>query len=167
MLPNLDKYISLLLDGGAFVARIIPAAEIITAPWVIMKCRYGCPRYGHSRSCPPFAPGWKETAEILGCYSRAIIFGVHSMAQGTPLALKTNRALCSDGFYRALAFGTGPCTRCAECKPDACPHPSEVLPSPEACGIDLVATVRAAGLSINMPPQPDAPLSCYALLLVD
>ena len=163
----MKEYLQQVLDSGAFVAVEVHPSEIVTAPWVVMKCRYGCPRYGHNRSCPPFAPGWQETRVILESYRRAIIFGVRSMSAGTPLALKLMRALGQGGYYRAIGFGTGPCTRCEECRLADCPHPAEVLPSPEACGIDVVATVRRAGLPIDVPPRPGEPMACYAIFLAD
>ncbi len=167
MPSSIEKYLHQLLSNGAFAAVEISPAAIETAPWVMMKCRYGCPRYGHNRSCPPFSPKWDETAVILASYRRAIIFGVHDMGAGTPLALKVSRMMANDGYYKVIAFGTGPCTRCKECTPERCPSPSEVLPSPESCGIDLIATVRKAGLTIDIPPKEGAPLSCYAIILVD
>lgn len=166
-IETLGKYTSMLLDKGAFAAVGISPYAIVTAPWPIMKCRYGCPRYGHNRSCPPFAPGFKETREILDSYRRAILFGVRSMTAGTPLAIECARALCADGFYKAIAFGTGPCTICAQCTPDSCPRPHDTAPSMEACGIDVVATVKAAGLPIDIPPREGSQPRCYGLILVD
>lgn len=163
----MDKYFQILREKGCTVAQLIDAADIEVAAWTIMKCRYGCPSYGKNRSCPPFAPSWRETADIIACYRRAILFGTPDMSAGTPAALACARALAQDGFYKVLAFGTGPCRRCAECRVEHCPHPGDVLPSPEACGIDLVATVRRAGLPISMPPKPGEPLHCYGLILVD
>lgn len=166
-MDNLEKYISILHEKGAFDAGIISPSEIIVAPWTIMKCRYGCSRYGHNRSCPPYAPGYKETREILDSFSRAIIFGVRSMHSGTPLAIELARILARDGYYKAIPFGTGPCTLCEQCTPQNCPNPEKTAPSMEACGIDVIATVRAAGYSITPTPTADEPLSCYGLILVD
>lgn len=167
MTDQLHKYISLLKQKGAVYVKTIDTDTIVVAPWTIMKCRYGCPRYGKNRSCPPFAPAAEETQKILQCYSHAILFSVSSMDSGTPIALECASALTNDGFYKVIAFGTGPCTLCKECSLADCPQPHRVAPSMEACGIDVVATVRAAGFPINIPPKPDEPLNCYGLLLVD
>ena len=163
----MKEIIQQLLDGGAFTAVEVHPSQIVTAPWVVMKCRYGCPRYGHNRACPPFAPDYRETRAILDSYTRAIIFGVHEMSAGTPLALKMLRLLGERGYYRAIGFGTGPCLHCGKCSVTDCPRPAEVLPSPEACGIDVIASVRGAGLPISIPPVPGEPLRCYAMILVD
>lgn len=164
---SLEKYFQILRNHGADIVKEINPADIKVASWPAMKCRYGCPNYGHNRSCPPFAPACEETRRILDEYSRAIIFNVHDMSAGTPAALACMRALLADGFYKAAAFGTGPCRRCEKCTPANCPFPMEVLPSPEACGVDVVATIRALHLPLDMPPQPDTPLNCYGLLLLE
>ena len=163
----LEKYFRILRDNGADIACEIHPSGINVAAWPVMKCRYGCPNYGHNRSCPPFAPVYDETRRILECYSRAILFSVHDMNAGTPAALACMRALVADGYYKAIAFGTGPCRRCEKCTPANCPHPMDVAPSPEACGIDLVATVRSHNLPISMPPAEGEPLHCYGIILVE
>lgn len=164
---SLVKYIDFLVNEGATIALVIDTSAIVVADWPIMKCRYGCPNYGKNRACPPFAPAAEETRCILAGYSRAILFCTEKMDAGTPLALSCLSKLNADGFYRSIGFGTGPCTLCSECKLHDCPMPYKVLPSPEACGVDVVATVRRAGLSIDMPPKPGAPLKCYGFILVD
>lgn len=164
---SLDKYFRILEDHGANLAIEISPADIRIEPWTIMKCRYGCPNYGRNRSCPPFAPTWQQMRDIAACYGRAILFRTADMHAGTPAALACADALSADGFYKAVAFGTGPCRLCKQCTVEACPRPSRVAPSPEACGIDVVATVRGAGLEISMPPVPGQPLNCYGLILVD
>lgn len=161
----MDEVIEYLKAEGAFTVRLIHPSEITTAPWTVMKCRYGCPHYGHNRSCPPFAPDYRETQRILDSYRIALIFGVHNMAAGTPLAIKALQKLSALGYYKAIGFGTGPCTICTECKVAECKRPYDVLPSPEACGIDVIATVRRAGLPIDIPPVEGAQLNCYGLIL--
>ena len=34
------------LELGAKAAKIIEADSIVTAPWVRVKCQFGCPAYG-------------------------------------------------------------------------------------------------------------------------
>lgn len=163
---EVGKYISALKERGAGVACELSPAAVVTAPWPVMKCRYGCPRYGHNRACPPFAPDYRETRRILDSYTVALVFSVSQMSAGTPLALEVCRMAVADGFYKAIAFGTGPCMQCADCSVADCPRPASVAPSMEACGIDVVATVRAAGLPIEVPPRPGDELNCYGLILL-
>ena len=106
----MEKYIELLKAGGADLALVIDPATVVTEPWVEFKCRYGCPRYGKSYCCPPHSPDYKRTREILDSFRRALLFRCHSMDGGTPLALSVGKALAVDGYYKAIAFGCGPCT---------------------------------------------------------
>lgn len=163
----LENHLEKIFADGAFAARIIDPADIVTAPWPAMKCRYGCPNYGHNRSCPPLAPDYEYTRRLLDHYRRAIIIGTHDMAQGRRLAREAARRLMADGFYKVVAFGTGPCDECAVCTPHNCPKPYLPMPTPEACGIDVFATAAAASLPATPAPAPGTPLHCYAILLVD
>ena len=158
-----------LRKGGADIALEISPSSVVTAAWTVMKCRYGCPQYGRNLCCPPFAPGWREMADILACYHRAILFRVHDMSVGTPLAIATSAGLFRRGFYKALAFGTGPCHKCEVCKgkPVECPRPYETAPSMEACGVDVFATVRANGIEVATYAAPGAAPDCFGLILVD
>ena len=38
----MEKYLDLLKSGGADLAIVIDADSIITAPWTIYKCKFGC-----------------------------------------------------------------------------------------------------------------------------
>jgi SAM-dependent methyltransferase len=38
---------------GFSFARIIKTSEVVVEPWVRLKCRFGCSRYGQSLGCPP------------------------------------------------------------------------------------------------------------------
>ena len=165
----METAIKQLLDGGADVAVEIAASSVATAAWTVMKCRYGCPQYGRNLCCPPFAPSWREMDDILACYRRAILFRVHDMSAGTPLAIEVTAGLFRRGYYKALAFGTGPCRRCKVCKgkPGECPEPHATAPSMEACGVDVFATVRANGIEVSTYAAPGAVPDCFGLILVD
>ena len=72
------------------------------------------------------------------------------------------------GYYKAFAFHSGPCDLCAECDVEApCCHPTEARPSMEACGIDVFATARAAGLPIDVVSGKEQQPDFYALLLLE
>lgn len=165
----MQQAIDELKSGGADIAVAIAPSSIVTAAWTIMKCRYGCPEYGRNLCCPPFAPSWRETADIIACYDNAILFRVHDMKVGTPLAISVSAGLFRRGHYKALPFGTGPCRKCSVCKgkPGSCPRPYETAPSMEACGIDVFATVRANGIEVSTYAAPGAVPDCFGLILVD
>ncbi len=163
----MDKYIDLLKKGGADLALKIEAKSVITAPWVVYKCRYGCPNFGKSHCCPPKTPSWKETREMLDCFRYGILFRCHEMSLATPLAVQVSKELLLDGYYKVIAFGSGPCRKCEKCDPEHCRFPGQTLPSMEACGIDVFATVKANGLELQMLRDKNAPINCYGLIMTE
>lgn len=163
---DLTQHIEQILSGGAFAAREISPQIIVTGAWPMMKCRYGCPNYGHNRSCPPFAPDYEYIRRLIADYRRAVIIGTHDMAQGRALTRDAVRRLCADGYYKAIGFGTGPCDECEHCTPHNCPKPHIPMPTPEACGVDVFATATAAGLPAT-PVADGGLLHCYSIILVD
>ena len=164
----MEKYIELLKKEGAAEAKRISADTIITAPWTIYRCQFGCDFYGRSLCCPPHAPSWKETAEIIRCYETGILFrlreGVYT--QVTPLAVKIAREAFFDGFYKAIAFGSGPCGLCPECNLKHCKFPRKTVPSMEGCGIDVFQTARNNGFTINTIREPSEEHNYFGLVLL-
>ena len=163
----MEKYFELLKQGGSDLAIKIDAKTISVAAWTVFKCMYGCPHYGRTHCCPPKAPTWQMTRDMLSCFKYGILFRCHDLKAITPLALKASRELLLDGYYKTIAFGGGPCTKCEKCNPDYCIHPLEILPSMEACGIDVFATVKANGLEIGMARDKDTAINCYGLIMVE
>lgn len=171
---------------GADGAQVLPATAIETATWVTLKCRYGCGDYGGSRTCPPHAPSLAEFRAALACYSQALLVYVDSRTEArarvanddgsVELALRVRlhrvvlaleRELFLAGHYKAFGLAEGPCDLCASCDLEApCAHPADVRPSMQACGIDTFATVRAAGLTIEIVPTAGADFKLYGLVLV-
>ena len=163
----MDKYLSYLKENGADLAIKIKADTVKTAPWTIYRCRYGCDLYGKTHCCPPKAPSWKETQEMIDCFEYGILFRCHEMSMVTPLAVSAARELFLDGYYKALAFGCGPCEKCAKCNPDHCNFPKQTVPAMEACGIDVFATVRNNGLKIDTLREKGETQNYFGLLLVE
>ena len=108
-METLEKYFELLKQGGADLAMRIEAQSVKTAPWTVYRCQYGCNRYGQSHCCPPKTPSWKETREMIDSFQYGILFRCHEMAPVTPLAVEAARELFLDGYYKTIAFGSGPC----------------------------------------------------------
>ena len=157
----------LLANGADLALEINPAETLVFAPWTIMKCLYGCPNYGHNRACPPISPGYEQTKEIASSFGRGVIFRVHKIEEGTPLALAAAAELFKTGFYKVLAFGTGPCRQCEKCLGLECPTPHLSAPSMEACGIDVFATLERAGIDYKPFNKPTERIDCFGLLLID
>jgi predicted metal-binding protein len=171
---------------GADGACAVPASSVETAAWVTLKCRYGCDNYGLSRTCPPHTPTPPEFSAALACYSQALLVYVDSRTEASvvevtgdealELALRVRlhrvvlaleRELFFAGHYKAFGLAEGPCHLCATCDLEApCLHAADVRPSMQACGIDTFATVRAAGLTIEILAAGGADFKLYGLVLV-
>ena len=163
----MKKYQPLLLQMGSDSMAIISTKSIVTAPWTIYKCQYGCRRYGKGWCCPPKTPDYKQTQEIIDCYTTAILFRCHDMSKVTDIAMAVNRAVFLDGYYKVIAFGSGPCLRCKDCNPNMCSFQGKTLPSMEACGIDVFQTARNNGYEITTLKSKDEVQNHFGLILVE
>jgi predicted metal-binding protein len=71
---ELGKYWRKVIKGKSADAKVIDPASVVTAPWVRLKCKYGCEMFGREYCCPPETPSPEQTREILDGYQRAILF---------------------------------------------------------------------------------------------
>ena len=156
-------------NAGFRQAVLLPASQVRTAAWVRMKCRYGCPRYGFSRQCPPETQTPEKTRWLLDDYRWALL------VEGTPPGRSFHERLLDlekqaflAGFHRALIFGAGPCPLCSECTTaNACRHPEKVRPAMEACGIDVYATAKGTGIRLTPVPDRTGYVKYFGLLLME
>lgn len=100
-------------------------------------------------------------------FERAILFRVPEMKLASAIAVEMARHLFLDGYYKAIAFGSGNCKVCAKCNPDCCNFPGKAVPSMEACGIDVYATVRANGYRLEPLRGKTEKAQFFGLLLVE
>lgn len=163
----MEKYIRFLLEGGADAAVKIDATTVETAAWTVYRCRYGCDFYGRTHCCPPNAPTWKETREMLDCFSYGILFHSHEIKNVTSLAVAAARELFLDGYYKAIAFGCGPCRKCEKCDPVRCRFPKLTVPSMEGCGIDVFATARNNGFTMRPLREKGETPDYFGLVMVE
>ncbi|KLU67236.1 hypothetical protein DEAC_c04480 [Desulfosporosinus acididurans] len=163
----IKKYIELLQSLGSDSIKSIDTKSIVTAPWTIYKCQFGCGRYGKSWCCPPKSPSYKQTQEIIDCYNMAILFRCHDMSIVTDIAVKIAKEMFLDGYYKAIAFGSGPCMRCKECNTQGCNFPDKIAPAMEACGIDVYQTVRNNGYEITTLRGKDEVQNHFGLILIE
>ena len=152
---------------GALGAKMVRPSSVETAEWVRWKCRLGCGCYGSSLLCPPHSPSPQETRAMLDGYQRAVLF--ESPPDRTKeIAAQMERRLFLEGYYKALGLGAGPCMLCETCAFEAgCRHPHEARPAMEACGIDVFATVRKHGFSIDVVRTRDDPQHYFGLVLIE
>jgi predicted metal-binding protein len=175
---GLNSWCERALELGAEGAAPLAPSLVVTAEWVRLKCRFGCDGYGQCRTCPPDSPTPEQTRRLLDEYSRAILLrhGPHAVYENHDehsAALRRatadlERELFLAGHHKALAIANGPCDLCETCDRDGpCVDPAHARPSMEACGIDVFATVRAAGWEIEVVRDRDDEYRFFALVLVD
>lgn len=163
---DLTKYIEMIKSYGAKTVLVIDPHNVVTAPWTIFKCQFGCSSYGRNHCCPPHAPSYDKTRAILDSYSVALLFQNNNW-NTTDIARRCARELYLDGFYKTIAFGSGMCRLCSECAPQNCRQPEKAIPAMEACGIDVFATARHFDLPIYTLKSPDEERNHYGLICIE
>lgn len=178
MNADLGSWCRRAVELGADRATVVPAASVVAAEWVRMKCLFGCDEPGVSRTCPPNdAPSVEQTKRVLDEFEEAILLGVgpivgeeRSDAESRRLndaALALERELFLAGFHKVWTMGAGPCDLCACCRAgEDCPTPERARPSMEGCGVDVFTTVRNAGWEIAPVKTKDDSYRYFALSLV-
>lgn len=173
-MKTLKSYLSLAADKGVDHALVLEASEVLTAPWVRLKCRYGCRFYGNSHCCPPSTPDDQQMRRLLDSYSRAIL--LHKVWEGETLDIKSfnetvvdiELALFFDGYYKAWGLGSGPCRRCEKCNMEGgCSHVMRARPSMESCGIDVFGTAAGKGLVFPVLRSTGEMRNSFGLVLVE
>jgi len=170
--PRFQSYLTQALDRGADHALLVRTADVVTAPWVRLKCQFGCGNFGKSLCCPPHTPAPEQMRAVLDSFTAGILLHRHVPSGRGPvddlneLAVDLERALFFDGFYKAWAVGSGPCMRCKECG-DTCRHADRARPSMESCGIDVFGTARAHKLPIRTLHDRKEERDFYALVLAE
>ena len=171
---DFEKYIRWALDQSMDQAVRIEPSSVVTAPWVRMKCQFGCTGYGQRLCCPPFAPGYEVTRQVLESYEVILLLHSHRTPGDQKGMKKFNESLVDlefqaflDGNHKAWSMGCGPCQLCKSCdttKP--CANGKRARPSMEACGIDVYETARKHGLPLKVARTREEPWDMYGLLLL-
>jgi predicted metal-binding protein len=156
-----------IIDLGAVEAKVVKTSSVVTAGWVRLKCHYGCGGYGSSLCCPPNMPTPEQTRKVIDGYETALLAHFRVNGSVTKAIVTLERETFLQGYYKAFAFGAGPCMLCKSCPEDGCKHPDQARPSMEACGIDVYATARGNGYPIQVVRGEDSEQNYYGLLLVE
>lgn len=167
---DLEKLCKGAVKLGATEAKAIRTKDVVTAEWVRLKCQFGCGGYNQHLTCPPFSPTPSETRKILDEYEWAILLKFKPPWPGKIRIVisEIERMIFLSGYYKAFGLASGPCELCEDCnvKGGVCKNPDKARPSMEACGIDVYATVRGAGLTIKVVRTHDETPTYYGLVLV-
>lgn len=171
---KLDRYAAMALQRGMDSALIIKTSKVYTAPWVRIKCQFGCFGYGEHLSCPPYSPTPEQTRAILDSYTWAMLLyrhwrkGYETVNEFNDTVVDLERTIFLDGFYKAFSMGSGPCTRCKKCNISGkCLFPDKTRPCMEACGIDVFATAREHKLPIRVVRNHNEERDIYGLVLIE
>jgi len=165
--------VEFLEKQGATAVRPLPADRIVVDERVRLKCRIPiCDSYHRNLMCPPFVMSVGEFRRCLRRYEEAIILQVGEDIAGLDgrhpgpdvfapagrlheLVNLGEKEAFMAGFRFAAGLIGGCCRLCEVCVAAAggmnCRFPFRARPSLEAMGIDVVATVAAAGLSLAFP----------------
>jgi len=178
---DLLKYCEQAIKGGATHAKPVHPGSVVTAPWVHLKCQFGCTGYGKGHCCPPHTPTYEQTRAILDAYERAILF--HIEVPDMPdkekhyrkyfnMLVKLEGEIFKDGYYKVFVFLAGPCRLCKKCTKledqDApCKLMGRARPCMEACGMDVFQTARNNGYFIDTLREKHETNNEYCLMLVD
>ena len=164
---GLGQFIDEATRLGALRAKLIDPSTVATAEWVRWRCQYGCGGYGRGLVCPPYSPTPAQTRKTLEEYKRAILFE-SPRGRTKQIAVELERTVFLAGYYKAFGMGAGGCYLCQRCALGrGCRHPRQARPSMEACGIDVFATVRANGFSIDVVRTHGDPQHYFGLVLVE
>jgi predicted metal-binding protein len=179
---DIAKYCDMALERGASRVKQIHPSMVVTAPWVRLKCQFGCEFYGQNYCCPPDSPAAEQTRAILDCYQRAILLHLELPAgpdraklfqQLNKISVDLELEMFWDGYYKAFAFLAGPCL---DCKLGACgkikdggpcTFPRRARPSMEGCGIDVYQTARNNDLLVDTLREKTETVGRFCLILVD
>ena len=150
-------------------ACIILPSNVITAPWVRLKCQFGCDGYGQCLVCPPFTPTPEQMRKVLDAYNRGVLIHFDSEANVKAIISDLERDIFLRGAWKAFGLGAGPCYFCKSCPVEKgqCQHAEKARPSMEACGIDVFSTVQKAGFPIEVVRNRRQCPNYYGLILVD
>jgi len=164
---ELERFLDAAVHCGARWALIVRPADIVTGNWVRWKCQFGCDGYNSSRMCPPHTPTPEQTRRMLDEYRRGILFEAPRNTT-KKIAAKLEREIFLAGYHKALGLGSGPCRLCQTCVcRGECRHPDEARPAMEACGIDVFATVREHGFTIDVVRSRKDPQHYFGLILIE
>jgi predicted metal-binding protein len=165
---SLKKLCEGALKAGIKEAKVIKTETIVIAPWVRIKCQYGCPVYGQRLSCPPFSPSPEETQKIINTFEWGILLHLPSFSEKIrKIVVELEKEAFLAGYYKSFGLGCGPCHLCSSCNVEAgCQYPEKARPSMEACGIDVFQTVRNNGFKIEVVNEKNCQENYFGLLLV-
>jgi predicted metal-binding protein len=160
----------------------LPAAKIVIANWVGLKCRYGCANYGTSWCCPPATPDPQTMQALLSEYELALLLVSENrneqfyrnsaekrrrQVKQWKATVRLERELFLMGYYKAFGLPSESCALCKKCAyPRPCKFPNEKRPSLEACSIDVFRTIQHLGITGRLAHGVGDTYNSYSLVML-
>ncbi|WP_035588597.1 DUF2284 domain-containing protein [Hippea jasoniae] len=127
--------------------KTIVASNIVVSPRPVWKC-FSCSNYSKRAGCPPFAPDYTQTKELLKHYHKAILFKFeidmndfeNEKRKILFFLLKKEKEFFKHSYIYALALFPGSCNICSDCNFETngiCTKREFLRPSIDAIGIEL------------------------------
>ncbi len=168
MSSDLSQVEETIRDHGVNELARVDPADVVTAEWVRMKCRFGCGSYGMCLTCPPHSPTPRQTRRLLDDYTVAYLMWWGSEHPGRKEVVEIEREVFLAGHHKALLLACGPCELCDPCPLEfPCRYPHAARPAMEACGIDVFETAHRAGFPLEVVTCHEDVPNYYSLLLVE
>jgi predicted metal-binding protein len=162
-----------LRQQGASAVKMINISDIVVDERVRLKCQIPiCDSYNKNLMCPPHVPSVTTFRKALSGYTGAILIQITApLTEATvdrpsvdvyapakilhELVNMAEKWAFEYNFRFATGLMGGCCRLCDECVAIQhglfCRYPFKARPSMEAMGIDVVETLKLAGLPISFP----------------
>lgn len=156
-------------------AMVVYTSKVEVKDWVVLRCKYGCEKYGKSYSCPPHSVSPDTMRKILKEYKRAILVAgktkdIEAQKKFKQALIEMEKALFLKNHYKAFALVPCCCDNCEECavhKGKGCRNPNETRPCIEGTGIDVFALVSKYKKNIHTLSDKNKSFESYGLILLD
>jgi predicted metal-binding protein len=165
---SFDDLIEEALRLGASDAKLMLSKDIVFDPRSLLKCRFGCNRWGKYWTCQPnIRLTSDQFREALERYSTAIAIQCSDpkTAQDVTLAVEKKAMLEYGAIY---AFALVLCVLCEECAfPDPCRFPHLARPAMDGLGVDIGKTVEPLGFKVAFDSEGALLPAWYSMVLLD
>jgi predicted metal-binding protein len=168
MTTNYEALTDKAVELGASQAKLLDTDAIQFDRRALLKCRFGCNRWGRYWTCQPHVGMTMEDfQESLKKYSRALVIQSSDPRVGQDVTVEIEKiAMLEHGAL--YTFGMCLCVLCEECAyPDPCKYPHKARPSMDGLGIDITKTVEPLGFQVEFDAEGKFLPAWYTMVLLD
>lgn len=163
-----EDLVQTAIELGASEAKLIPTSALVYDPRSVLKCRFGCGRWGKYWTCQPHVGiSTEQFREMVDKYATAIIIKTSDPKSGQDISVAIEkRAMMHYGAI--FAFSMSLCVQCDQCAyPEPCVFPHLARPSMDVLGIDIGKTVEPLGFTVAFDPEGALLPAWYTMVLLD